>query len=191
MTTGSDPVVTRPVGRATGHYAGAVSRLAAFVIDWFTMVTVYSLLLAGLSWLLDLVSRIEWDLTEGAPIGELLGFVVWAFLYQTISITISGRTPGKAIVGLRIVTRDGDPVSGRQAVVRTIALPLSFALFGIGLLGILLGKEHRALHDAIAGTAVVYDWGDRYAELPAPLTRYLERQGVAVVPRTAPPAEPT
>ena len=32
----------------------------------------------------------------------------------------------------------------------------------------------------IAGTAVVYDWGDRPAKLPAPMTRWLERQGIAM-----------
>lgn len=62
----------------------------------------------------------------------------------------------------------------------------------------ILGRERRALHDVIAGSAVVYDWGDRPAQLPAPLTRWLERRGVAVaqapeapVGHDATAAEPT
>ncbi len=63
-----------------------------------------------------------------------------------------------------------------------IVMPISFLVLGLGLAGIVLGKERRALHDVIAGTAVVYDWGDRPAEVPAPLTRWLERRGVDVLP---------
>jgi hypothetical protein len=40
------------------------------------------------------------------------------------------------------------------------------------------GLERRALHDVLAGSAVVYDWGDRPAEMPAPITRWFARHGV-------------
>jgi hypothetical protein len=49
--------------------------------------------------------------------------------------------------------------------------PLSFLLFGLGFLGILVQREHRALHDLIAGTAVVYSWDARAARL-----RFLARE---------------
>ena len=48
----------------------------------------------------------------------------------------------------------------------------------LGLIPIVTGKRRRALHDAAAGSIVVYDWGDRPAELPAPVTAWLrQRQG--------------
>jgi len=50
-------------------------------------------------------------------------------------------------------------------VVRALAFPLSIALFGLGFAGILIQREHRALHDLIAGTAVVYAWDARAARL--------------------------
>jgi hypothetical protein len=65
---------------------------------------------------------------------------------------------------------DGSDASGRRAVVRTLALPLSFLLLGLGFLGIVLGDKRRALHDVIAGTAVVYSWDARAARL-----RFLSR----------------
>ena len=49
--------------------------------------------------------------------------------------------------------------------------PLSFLLMGAGFLGILVQREHRALHDLIAGTAVIYAWDARAARL-----RFLARQ---------------
>ena len=59
----------------------------------------------------------------------------------------------------------------RQGIVRALVFPLSFLLFGLGFLGILVQREHRALHDLIAGTVVIYAWDARAARL-----RFLARQ---------------
>jgi len=76
-----------------------------------------------------------------------------------------------ALFGVRVVRDDGGDVDGRRAIVRTLAFPLSFLLLGLGFLGILLGDQRRALHDVIAGTAVVYLWDARAARL-----RFLSRE---------------
>jgi uncharacterized RDD family membrane protein YckC len=80
-----------------------------------------------------------------------------------------------ALIGLRVTSREGAPLTGRQAFVRALVFPISFLLFGLGFLGIVISPERRTLHDAAAGTTVVYDWGDRPAELPAPLTSWVMR----------------
>ena len=54
---------------------------------------------------------------------------------------------------------------------RALVFPLSFLLVGLGFLGILVQRERRALHDLIAGTAVVYSWDARAARL-----RFLARE---------------
>lgn len=56
-------------------------------------------------------------------------------------------------------------------MLRTLALPLSFLTLGIGSVPIITGRRRRALHDKIAGTAVVYSWDARAARL-----RFLARQ---------------
>jgi uncharacterized RDD family membrane protein YckC len=80
-----------------------------------------------------------------------------------------------ALFGVRVVTDDGADASGRRAVVRTLALPLSLLLLGLGFAGILLGNRRRALHDVIAGTAVIYS--GRVAAVPV--------QGLIAQPRPA------
>jgi uncharacterized RDD family membrane protein YckC len=55
--------------------------------------------------------------------------------------------------------------------VRSLVFPLSFLLLGLGFLGILVQRERRALHDLIAGTAVIYAWDARAARL-----RFLARE---------------
>lgn len=174
--------MTAPAGRVSGHYAGAFTRLAAFSIDWFLIAALYGVLAGGARWFAGRFLGVELTGGDGGRLGWALGLVAWAYLYQAVGLTIAGRTVGKSLLGLRVVTRGGLPLGAGQASARVIAQPLSFLIFGLGLLGIVVGRERRALHDVIAGTAVVYDWGDRPAEMPAPLTRWLERRGVSVIP---------
>ncbi len=69
----------------------------------------------------------------------IITYAVWAFLYFAYSWAASGRTAGMALFGVRVVRDDGTDASGRRAVVRTLALPLSFLFLGLGFAGILLG----------------------------------------------------
>ena len=83
-----------------------------------------------------------------------------------------------AVLGLRVVRADGADIDPWRGVVRAAAFPLSFLLFGLGFVGILIQHEHRALHDLIAGTAVLYAWDARAARL-----RFLARDSVTTIPR--------
>ena len=76
-----------------------------------------------------------------------------------------GKTIGMAILGLELVRRDGSRVGAGRVAIRVITFPLSFLLLGLGFLGILVGREHRALHDVFAGTTIVYAWDARAARL--------------------------
>ena len=62
-----------------------------------------------------------------------IAYAVWGFIYFAYSWAASGRTAGMALFGVRVVTDDGTDASGRRAVVRTLALPLSFLFLGAGV----------------------------------------------------------
>ena len=100
-----------------------------------------------------------------------MAIVIWEFVYFAYQWSLSGKTIGMAVLGIRVVRTGGEPVAGSQAVVRTLALPLSFLLFGLGFIGILLNRDRHALHDRLAGTVVVYSWDARAARL-----RWLAKQ---------------
>ena len=108
---------------------------------------------------------------DKANLWVIIAYVIWVFIYFAQSSEADGRTAGMALFGVRFVRDDGGDVDGRRAIVRTLAFPLSFLVFGLGFLGILLGGRRRALHDVIAGTAVVYSWDARAARL-----RFLSRE---------------
>jgi hypothetical protein len=70
-----------------------------------------------------------------------------------------------AVLGVQAVRADGRVLDPWRGALRALVLPLSFLLMGMGFLGILVQREHRALHDLIAGTAVIYAWDARAARL--------------------------
>ena len=161
------PVIARE--SLQGKYAGFASRFAAFAVDMAVSVGVFMLALAAISFAARVLTGQDITWNKG-DIWVIIAYAVWEFVYFAYSWAASGRTAGMALFGVRVVQDDGTHVGGRRAVVRTLALPLSFLFLGLGFTGILLGDRRRALHDVIAGTAVIYSWDARAARL-----RFLSR----------------
>jgi len=180
MTTVPVPSAALTVGRQ-GNYAGAVSRLAAFAADVGASWGIYTLGVALLNAALKLITGHSFTLANH----RLVAFIVltaWEFLYFTYQWAVSGKTLGMAILGLQVVTTQGGPISGRQAVFRTLGLAFTlFITLGIGFIGIVFQHERRALNDYFAGTAVVYDWDARAARL-----RWIARKEVTQSGATPP-----
>ena len=149
---------------AQGHYAGSVSRFLAYAIDITSSSAVFGLALAAISYVAKVVTGHEVSWNRGNVVVAAV-FVAWEFLYFGYSWAASGKTFGMAVLGIRVVMADGSPVEPRRGVLRALVFPLSFLLFGLGFLGILVQRERRALHDLIACTAVIYAWDARAARL--------------------------
>ena len=147
-----------------GTYAGAVTRFVHFGIDVLVIGLLFALGGAVAEYVLSVLLREPVQIAESSFVGRV-ALLVWAFFYLAYPLAAAGRTFGMAIVGVRVVRADGRDLDRRHAVVRVLALPLSFALFGLGFLLIVLRRDRRALHDLIASTAVVYAWDARAARL--------------------------
>jgi uncharacterized RDD family membrane protein YckC len=147
-----------------GQYAGSVSRFLAFVIDLAVSDGLFALGLAATSLAVQVVTghSVAWNRSN---IVVAIVFVAWEFFYFGYSWAMSGKTFGMAVLGVRVVRADGAGADPWRGFVRALAFPLSFLFLGLGFLGILVQREHRALHDLIAGTAVVYAWDARAARL--------------------------
>lgn len=97
-------------------------------------------------------------LTDAVRALAASAYTAYLVAYFAVPVARFGRTPGQALLGLRVRCSDGRPVGAVRAVVRALVLPLlTTATLGLSALGILLGRRRRALHDVIAGTVVVYD----------------------------------
>jgi uncharacterized RDD family membrane protein YckC len=163
----------------SGRYAGPVSRLGALGLDLFVISWTFALLWAGAAYLFDVLFGGSGDATSGGWFGVVC-IIVYGFWYFWFSQALTGRTISQALFGLKVVRTDGSPLKPGAAAVRTVTLPFSFVLLGLGALLALVDRRRRALQDVVAGSAVVYDWGDRPAELPAPLTRYLDQRNASL-----------
>jgi uncharacterized RDD family membrane protein YckC len=163
-----------------GHYAGFISRFAAYLIDVAVSSGLFSAGLAVVSYAAQVVTgqSIGWS-RQNVLVAVL--FAVWEFLYFGYSWASAGKTFGMAVLGVRVVRADGAIIDPWRGVVRALVFPLSFLFFGLGFAGILVQREHRALHDLIAGTAVVYSWDARSARL-----RFLTRDPAAGAASPAP-----
>lgn len=83
--------------------------------------------------------------------------IVWAY-HVGFDLFAGGRSPGKIMLGLRVVDERGLPIGMQQSFIRNIvrvldAQPLFF--YGFGGLVALLHPERRRLGDIVAGTLVV------------------------------------
>ena len=159
-----------------GHYAGIVTRLAAFGIDVLVAASLFTLGGNVVEYLLSSLLGKDVSLSD-APVVSVVALTAWLLVYFAYPIAVGGRTLGMALVGLEVVTKDGRPVDAGRAVLRTLCLPLSLILLGIGILMILVNRQRRALHDLIAGTAVVYSWNARAARLRFLAKRSTESPG--------------
>lgn len=190
-------------GRAqvTGHYAGPVSRLAAFMLDSLFVWFAFILFLFGVGFVLQYIFHVEVDTSWRQTFIGIALFVGWAFTYFLVGFGLAGRTAGMGVVGIGVVNRQGTTIPGSNALIRTLTFPLSFVIFGLGFLGIFTSPTRRSLHDAAAGTVVVYDWGERPAEMNAPITQWVNKHTMdGAAPSSAaggsagdtqPPADPS
>ena len=165
-----------------GHYAGFASRFLAFVVDVAIITAVAVLVLAAINFVASIVTGKSTNFNR-SDIWVVIAYVAWAFIYFAYWWGLNGKTPGGSLFGVQVLTDDGRDVSGRRAIGRTLAFPLSFLILCLGFLGILLGDRRRALHDVIAGTVVVYAWDARAARL-----RFLSRSRYS--PPPPPPESP-
>ena len=166
---------------AQGQYAGSASRFAAYLTDLIASTVLYWLALQLVSFVVQTVtgSPVSWHRQN---IVVLIIYIAWQFLYFGFQWAADGSTWGMALLGVQVVRADGTRLHPWQGWVRSLTFPLGFLTLGLGFLGILVQREHRALYDLIAGTTVVYAWDARAARF-----RYLARQAEPVTDRAAAP----
>ncbi|HWJ98149.1 MAG TPA: RDD family protein, partial [Acidimicrobiales bacterium] len=165
---------------ATGRSAGPVSRTIAFGFDLFFVSVLFGMVAYLGRSLVELFTGDIVHPTRGAGIAWTVGYFTWFGLYLWGSIEIAGRTPGKALVGLRVADLEGKPLGPGRALVRTLAFPFSFIL-GLGFIPAVTRRDRRALHELVAGSKEIVDWGDREAGIPSALEGWVGRQRDAQV----------
>ena len=143
--------------------AGIGSRFLAAMVDT-VLIILLQLIAYGL--LIIIVGLLGFDdaiLGFGAAIIVALGtFLAFAFLwgyYIFFEIQWNGQSPGKRMAGLRVIRRDGTPITLTESMIRNLVRLIDFlpAYYGIGVVAMFFDSQSRRLGDLAASTLVVFD----------------------------------
>jgi uncharacterized RDD family membrane protein YckC len=87
-------------------------------------------------------------------VGLFLGLTV---LYQLYCAGMAGQTFGMKLLGIRLISARGQAPGAGRGLVRVLGFSISVLPGALGWLWAIFDREHRALHDHLAGTYVILD----------------------------------
>lgn len=134
---------------AAATRVGLMRRLAAGFYDslliialWFLATAILLPLNHGQAVPADTLWRMTY---RGYLLATAFAFLGWFW-------THGGQTLGMRVWRLRVVRADGGRIGWRDAALRYLALLLSLAACGLGILWVLVDREHLAWHDRLSAT---------------------------------------
>jgi uncharacterized RDD family membrane protein YckC len=142
------------------------ARAAAFLLDMILVLLAYipamvvvRWLAAGRNWHANI--DVKWDFHE-------LSNVVFLILYFGLTLFWgNGRTLGKRIARIRVVSLVHERVTFWQSMERALGYGASFLEGGFGFVQYFTNPNRCCVHDRIAETIVVSEQGINHQKLPA------------------------
>jgi uncharacterized RDD family membrane protein YckC len=128
--------------------AGLCPRFYAFMIDWGVRLMV----LYGTAMISAFFGGI------GLAFYIILTFVLEWFYPVVFELSASGATPGKRLLGLKVVMDDGLPITPAASLTRNLLRVADFLpfLYGFAIISMLTRTDCKRLGDIASGTLVVH-----------------------------------
>lgn len=152
------------------RYGGFWRRFFAFLIDqmilYFVSLILFLIGLLALGLKGDVLTRVlssPEEVTHGMGFFGLLylaASLLAGMTYFTWFHGVGGRTPGKMLLGLRVIQASGDPLTPGIAFLRWVGYLISGPVFCLGFLWIAFDGRKQGWHDKIAATIVIRDRGE-------------------------------
>jgi uncharacterized RDD family membrane protein YckC len=141
--------------------AGPGSRSYAFVVDWHIRLLLF-LAWAGIGHVIYAGGVVALQAAPGRSYFLavwLPALVIYFFYHPVLEIAMRGRTPGKRIAGVRLVTREGDIPGAGALLLRNVFRLLDSMPFAylVGLATVVMTDQHVRIGDLAAGTLLVMD----------------------------------
>ncbi len=135
------------------NYAGFWTRFVAKILDgWIVWIPINILCYS----LFEIEVVYAPEMAPAEAFFTLFSFYLVGISYTWLLTWKFGGTPGKLILGLRVVTANGEPIDLWRALGRVFAEYLNFFTLLIGYIIAAFDSEKRALHDHICGTRVIH-----------------------------------
>jgi uncharacterized RDD family membrane protein YckC len=147
-------------------YAGFWRRFIAYMIDGciISVILIVLAFIAGVAFFAGTISGGGGMLMSDFENPEkMASFAMWFWVvssliniaYFTYFYGTTGRTPGKMLLGLQVVSTEGKPISFGIAFLRSVGYMISSLVFCLGFIWIGLDRKKQGWHDKIAGTVVI------------------------------------
>ncbi|MEV4262580.1 RDD family protein [Kribbella sp. NPDC049584] len=146
-------IVPREGLQYQGRRAGLVTRSIAGVIDGIVVLVAVLAGYVGVNGLRFLVRPRTFQFSEASPLPSVAIVLLVLAGYLFVAWSLTGRTYGCHLMGLRVVGRGGERPGPPVALLRA----LFCVLFPLGLLWCAGGRQH-SVQDIVLGTSVIYDW---------------------------------
>jgi uncharacterized RDD family membrane protein YckC len=174
-------VVTPEAVRLDLPEATVGSRGAALLVDWMLQAMLGIALAIAVEAAVD-APLPSWVAVSTALVLSFLVLFGYPIAFET-AWQSGGRTPGKALLGLRVVTVEGAPERFRHAAIRAALGLIDFGLtLGMAaVLSSLWSSRNQRLGDMVAGTVVVRE---RTGAGPSTARRFTVPPAVAGVAQT-------
>jgi len=141
--------------------AGPGVRSYAFLVDWHVRT------ILALAWYVTGAIVYNGTLSLSPPLTNkpawfgavaLPALTIYFLYHPVLEVALRGRTPGKRVAGVRVVSHAGGAASIGALLVRNVfrlidALP---AFYGVGLVVALISRNNLRWGDMAAGTVLVY-----------------------------------
>jgi uncharacterized RDD family membrane protein YckC len=139
--------------------AGIGSRFLAAIIDSALIILAEVALFLAVA---QVAGMLQFAESVWLAIGATLGFVILWGYYIAFELTWNGQSPGKRLIGLRVVTEGGRPMTVLGSIIRNLIRIIDFLplFYGIGVITMFIDERARRLGDLAAGTLVVRERAD-------------------------------
>lgn len=147
-------------------YGGFWRRFIAYMIDGIIISIVLFILafIGGIAFFAGTMSsgNNAWISDMSNP-EQMLSLTLWFWFFSTL-LNIAyftyfhgttGKTPGKMLLGLQVVSIEGNQISFGTAFLRSVGYLVSSLIFCLGYIWIMFDNKKQGWHDKIAGTVVI------------------------------------
>lgn len=153
--------------------AGVGSRILAGFVDYVILTLGQVVLFVGAAFSLsaapvEVIRDTDYHVVSAfavlalVALAGLLGvtaFLGWWGYFILFELWWNGQTPGKRMLGLRVIRIGGQPVTVGASLIRNLLRTVDVYLVAVGVIVMLLNRSSRRLGDLAAGTLVVHEPG--------------------------------
>ena len=143
---------TNVVNPGIGKLASPIKRLGAYIFDLLIpIVALFLIFLIGGG----IGAAIGGE--EGGGVGIVLGFLLLvAYIVWALVLFAKGTTPGKRLLGMRVIREDGRNAGFFIMLIRElVGKAISGMILSLGFLWILFDRDNQGWHDKLVSTYVV------------------------------------